>query len=226
MHFGRGSGATRRALPEGHHVDRKVFGIGFQKTGTTSLGLALEELGYRVCGKVGVHRRKIGSRALDLACARLEDYDAFQDNPWPLLYRELDTRCPGSRFILTTRPSHRWIQSVCRHFGETSTPMREWIYGAGSPLGNEDVYLQRYEAHNAAVREYFASRPSDLLELPMGEQDGWNELCEFLGHPVPQSPFPHGNSQADREARRSQPRPWWSTGSLRRRFSGVAARWS
>jgi hypothetical protein len=207
-------------------VDQKIFGIGFHKTGTTSLGLALEELGYRVCGKLGVHHAKIASQALDFACARLDDYDAFQDNPWPLLYRELDARCPGSRFILTIRPSDRWVQSICSHFGDTSTPMREWIYGVGSPLGNEDAYLRRYEAHNAAVQEYFASRPHDLLVLRMGEQDGWNELCQFLGHPTRPGPFPHGNSQAARIERRDRPHPWWSGRSISRRFTDVAARWS
>jgi hypothetical protein len=182
----------------------KVFGIGFHKTGTTSLGLALEQLGYRVCGKQGVRRSRIAEEAQDLAWARLDDYDAFQDNPWPLLYRQLDEHCPGSRFILTIRPSDSWLNSVCRHFGEKSTPMRQWIYGVGSPLGNEAAYLRRYEAHNATVQEYFADRPDDLLVFRTGEGHGWPELCRFLGHEAPPGPFPHGNSQASREARDAQ----------------------
>lgn len=185
-------------------MDQKVFGIGFHKTGTTSLGLALEKFGYRVCGKVGVRRARIAEEVEDLAWARLEHYDAFQDNPWPMLYRLLDERCPGSRFILTIRSSDRWIESLCRHFGSTSTPMRRWIYGQGSPLGYEDLYLRRYEAHNAAVQEYFADRPDDLLVFRTGEGDGWPELCRFLGHDVPAEPFPHGNSRASREARDAQ----------------------
>ena len=37
----------------------KVFGIGFHKTGKTSLGHALERLGYRVAGPQGIRCPKI-----------------------------------------------------------------------------------------------------------------------------------------------------------------------
>lgn len=43
--------------------------------------------------------------------------------------------------------------------------MRKWIYGAGSPLGNEAIYIRRFEAHNAEVLEYFRRRPNDLLVM-------------------------------------------------------------
>ena len=215
---------------KGAVLEPKVFGIGFHKTGTTSLGLALERLGYRVCGKLGVHRAGIAQEALALAWARLDDCDAFQDNPWPLLYRQLDARCPGSRFILTIRPRDRWIESVCRHFGDASTPMREWIYGVGSPRGNEAAYLRRYDAHNAAVKAYFENRPGDLLVFRTGEGDGWDELCRFLDHAVPADPFPHGNSRAAREERRDGAR-WRRAArrgmrSIRQRCSAVTARGS
>ncbi len=181
----------------------KVFGIGFHKTGTTSLGRALEQLGYRVCGKLGVRHAQIAKHARRLAFRQLERHDAFQDNPWPLLYRELDQWCPGSKFILTLRPTQKWIESVVRHFGSQDTPMREWIYGVGHPLGNEEIYARRYEAHNAAVLEYFAKRPQDLLVFHTGGGDGWPELCRFLGREIPAGEFPHANSRDLREAKSS-----------------------
>ncbi|OGT79454.1 MAG: hypothetical protein A3H91_05800 [Gammaproteobacteria bacterium RIFCSPLOWO2_02_FULL_61_13] len=180
--------------------DAKVFGIGFHKTGTKSLAAALQRLGYRVTGSNAVHDPDIARRALDLACELAEQFDAFQDNPWPLLYREMDARYPGSRFILTTRPTEKWILSVRRYFGGKSTPMREWIYGAGRgcALGNEDVYVERYERHNREVRAYFANRPGDLLELALTEGEGWEKLCPFLGKTIPPVPFPHANKSEDR----------------------------
>src|SRR5258707_2997466 len=163
----------------------KVFCIGFQKTGTTSMRSALEMLGYRVAGHFGVDDPAIRDNALPSALELARKYSAFQDNPWPLLFRDLDEHFPGSRFVLTVRDPQRWIESVVGHFGEQSTPMREWIYGPGSPRGNEDVYLERYERHNREVREYFAARGGDLLEMDVEAGDGWDPLCDFLGHSPP-----------------------------------------
>jgi hypothetical protein len=193
----------------------KVFGIGFQKTGTTSLKRALEGLGYRVAGKIAVHHPHLERAVRQRAFRELDRYDAFQDNPWPLLYRELDQRCPESRFILTLRPTEAWIESVVRHFGITDTPMREWIYGIGHPLGNEERYIRRYEAHNRAVLEYFADRPEDLLVFGIGKGHGWPELCGFLGREVPSEAFPHGNSRREREAKNKR---HWLRRGLRRRI--------
>ncbi|MDH3499538.1 MAG: hypothetical protein OEM97_05410 [Acidimicrobiia bacterium] len=176
----------------------KVFGIGFHKTATTSLAGALGILGYRVTGPNAITRSDVEARAFRAARRLVRRYDAFQDNPWPLLYRELDEMCPGSKFILTVRPADRWIRSVVDHFGADSTPMRDWIYdGVGSPLGNEEHYLERYERHNRDVRRYFADRPADLLEMDITAGDGWEPLCAFLGHPIPQVPFPTMNSKDD-----------------------------
>lgn len=177
----------------------KVFGIGFHKTGTSSLAKALRLLGYSVTGPNGVFDPNIRHHALDLALGLVDQYDAFQDNPWPLLYRELDGRLPGSRFILTVRPSDAWLKSVKGQLGPHSTPMSDWIYGFGNPEGHEATYVERYERHNRDVREYFARRTSDFLELRITEGEGWEKLCPFLGHPIPQSSFPHANAAVVRE---------------------------
>ena len=173
----------------------KVFCIGFHKTGTTSLEMALKQLGYRVTGCFGTKDPDIDSKVHEMAYAMVERYDAFEDNTWPVLYRELDERFPGSKFILTRRPAEAWIRSQVKDFARTETPMRRWIYGegAGCPEGNEDIYVSRYERHNREVLEYFASRPDDLLVFDLPEGDGWQRLCAFLGHEAPERPFPHAN---------------------------------
>ena len=173
----------------------KVFCIGFHKTGTTSLEVALKKLGYRVRGSFGTKDPDIANKVFEMACAMVPDYDAFEDNPWPILYRELDERYPGSKFILTRRPAEAWIRSQVKDFATTETPMRRWIYGedAGCPEGNEDTYIARYERHNREVLEYFRDRPDDLLVIDLPNNDGWTRLCAFLGHEVPDEPFPHAN---------------------------------
>ncbi len=180
----------------------RVFGIGFHKTGTTSLGQALERLGFRVCHGAGPVREALGNRRMMELLRRrdlepvmqvAEGYEAFQDNPWFLLYQELDRRFPGSRFILTRRDEGRWLDSAVRYFGTSDSDFRRWIYGVGSPVGNRERFLERYRRHNREVERYFAGRPGDLLVVDWEAGDGWSELCGFLGRPVPSGTFPHAN---------------------------------
>ena len=168
--------------------------MGFHKTGTKSLARALEILGYRVTGPDGARDPRIAERALPMALDIASRFDAFNDNPWPVLFREMDGAFSGSRFILTQRSADSWIASVVRYFGDERTPMREWIYGPGrgAPRGNERAYLDRYRRHNADVIAYF-SRRECLLTMDITAGDGWESLCDFLELPVPGQPFPHVN---------------------------------
>ena len=133
--------------------ESKVFGVGFHKTATTSLRRALQDLGYTVTGPNGRDEVDPAATMLDVAERLSNEFDAFQDNPWPLVYREMDRLHPGSRFILTLRPTDDWIRSVVSHFGGEDTAMRQWIYGVGHPLGNEAVYtaIQRTQCSGHGV---------------------------------------------------------------------------
>lgn len=154
---------------------------------------ALETLGYRVTGPNGVQDPSISKNILSLADSIVPYYDAFQDNPWPLLYRYIDQKYLEALFILTLRDPDDWLKSVLRYFGNKSTPMREMIYGYGSPIGHESEYIDRYNKHNEEVMYYFRNRSDKLLVINIFEGDGWNELCPFLNKPVPNIPFPHEN---------------------------------
>lgn len=171
----------------------KVFCVGFHKTGTKSLARALRVLDYRVTGPNWTNEPDIATTALARACAIVDAFDAFQDNPWPVLFRELDARYPGSKFILTIRPADRWLDSVRRYFAGGSSPMREWIYGSGTPVGHESAYALRYARHNEDVRTHFRDRPDALLVLDIEQEGAWAALCRFLGHAMPDVPFPRVN---------------------------------
>lgn len=171
----------------------KVFCIGFHKTGTSSLDRALRILGYSVTGPNGQHDPDIASNVYAMAAALTKKFDAFQDNPWPIIYRWCHENYPDAKFILTVRDPERWYQSQ-GNFGENVTPMRKWIYGknAGAPAGNREIYLARYNAHNAEVREYFRGNPN-FVEMDVTAGDGWEKLCALVGKPIPDVPFPHAN---------------------------------
>jgi hypothetical protein len=171
----------------------KVFVIGFHKTGTSSLGLALKALGYRVCFNLQWNNPQV-IRDMTRICRDLTArYDAFEDNPWPLLYRELHEWHPTGRFILTIRETDAWYRSAANWFGSKDTLMRRFIYGddAGSPIGNEAIYRARYDRHNQDVRRYFEAMPDQLLTVDVTRGEGWPALCRFLDKPVPTRPFPH-----------------------------------
>ena len=180
---------------------QKVFCIGFHKTGTKSIASALRILGYRVTGANGVHDPDIAIKLNDLVDEVSEQFDAFQDNPWPLVYKRMDEKYPDAKFILTLRDPDRWIASAVRHFENRRSPMRALIYGedAATPIGNEAHYVAVMKRHNAEVLDYFRDRPGKLLVMDLSKGHGWSELCPFLGVDAPYEPFPHSNSGAARE---------------------------
>jgi hypothetical protein len=183
---------------------RRVFGIGLSKTGTSSLGDALNIVGIRSihypfddatyeCLRGGTYRLPI-----------LDEYQAVVDIPVAPFYAQLDAVYPGSRFILTVREREAWLRSVELHW----RLMMEWwerypefkrfqefisacVYGS---VGfNRERFLYAYETHVRNVEAYFAGRPGDLLVLDICGGDGWETLCPFLGVDTPHVAFPHAN---------------------------------
>ena len=177
-----------------NRIDRpRVFCIGWHKTGTTTLGLALVELGYSVVGCRLDMVRPLRRSDLDTVLDTAGEYDAVQDVPWAALFKELDERYPGSRFILTQREEFSWLKSARRHFADAYVPLHEWLYGEGVLQGHEALYLDRFRRHDREVRDYFREREDDLLIMDLQGGDGWDSLCRFLGHDPPKRPFPHAN---------------------------------
>jgi hypothetical protein len=211
--------------------DGKIFGIGFYKTGTTTLYDALRTLGYHT-----INGDKLGSypgaddgatfiRQIDAGDYRLptfEMYDAFTDNPYFHIWRQIYGMFPEAKYILTLRDEDRWIASCVKFYrNRRIRPMRVWMFGPhANPSRDEasrQAWLEAYRAHNAAVRAHFASHPQQYLEIDPTREPGWDRLCEFLGAPLPDAPWPHANPTT-----RDQPwRPAWR--SLRRRLGIEAA---
>jgi hypothetical protein len=183
----------------------KVFCIGFHKTGTTSLGGALVLFGRRNCmgaskvgkviGKEEMFKRLYAKDYSDFYKLAL-DYDVFYDNPWFSIYPSLDVKFPGSKFILMIRDEDSWLKSCVNYFGTSTSPFRKFIYGAehGSPIGNEEEYLKRYQKHNNGVLAYFKDRPDDLLVLSLKDEDKMARIADFIGEPIPDAAYPHLNS--------------------------------
>lgn len=176
---------------------KKVFCVGFQKTGTTSMESALTLLGYKVASVYGrgLSFEELQNTYVDMGLAIAREIDAVQDMPWPLLFRELDQAFPDAKFILTTRAEDEWWFSILGHFGGSDDIMQQLTYGedAAAPLRNENRYRQVYRDHNTRVREYFACRPGKLLEVDFSSPVDWEPMCGFLDTAIPDVPFPTSN---------------------------------
>ena len=177
----------------------KIFGIGWAKTGTTTLGKCFKILGFDHQGQDLRLVKDIKNDDLTRILALAESKETFEDWPWIILYKELDEAFPGSRFILTKRNSEKWIRSYKNMLvnqgdaTEELNEIRNTLYGLPFPEVSEPQLIERYEKHNAEVECYFRDRSKDLLIVDWEEGNGWKELCEFLDKEMPEEPFPHAN---------------------------------
>lgn len=97
----------------------KIFGIGYNKTGTTTLETVLRLYGYHMPNQQQQEIRLSKStfqtnyEEMSSFCSH---YDAFQDMPFSqgLTYVAADAIFPNSKFILTERPAASWFESMCR----------------------------------------------------------------------------------------------------------------
>lgn len=184
-------------------IPTRIFGIGMHKTATTSLHKAFQILGLDSFHfRTGYEARAIWDEMNSAGRSEtLERFYALSDLPIPLLYKKLDQVYPNSKFILTIRDEESWLKSVKKLWSDNHNPYR-WTWDVypfshrihtalyGQREFDEQVFLERYRAHNFEVIEYFKDRPNDLLIMNMSNNAGWNELCEFLDKSIPTVAYP------------------------------------
>ena len=178
----------------------KIFGIGLNKTGTTTLGACLQQLGFRHTSFSLTLLEQLAIGEWEPLLQTVASHDSFEDWPYPLAFEQLDQHFPGSRFILSRRSSpERWLDSFQAHALRTDPQIgartRSLAYGMAYPQLDPEAHLRRYRDHLQRVRTHFATRPADLLEVCWEEEASWGPLCAFLQVPVPALPFPHANAR-------------------------------
>lgn len=167
--------------------DIKVIGIGPPRTGTTTLKSALKTLGYVP-----------GNESDPYATCLVGDGVCLP----PSRYKTLDERHPDAKFIYTKRSTPQaWLDSVDRRTevikgNEGVLKQRERMYGSREVV--PAIYLAFYMNRIKEVVAYFSEKYPDtyyekirFVCWEMG--DGWDELCGFLGLPLPDIDFPHKN---------------------------------
>ncbi len=203
----------------------RVVGAGFGRTGTNSLKLALEQLGFGPCHHMFEVRDHPEQMPFWQAAARGEtaDWDAVfagygscVDWPAARYWREIAAHYPDAKVLLSVRPEEKWIKSVHSTIypvmrdrddmppGQTRERL-DMAYEIiveqtfGGRLDDAEHAMAIYRAHGDEVRAAIA--PERLLTYDVAE--GWQPLCDFLAVPVPGSPFPRTNTTEDFRERRS-----------------------
>ena len=179
----------------------KIFGIGLNKTGTSTLGQCGKILGYRCtsCDKGLLEDISLRNDFTRIK-KTVSQFDLFEDWPWPLIYKELDLMYPGSKFILTKRENENvWLSSLKKHSMRThpTRHCRKLAYGHAFPHKYEDEHLEFYKRHNDDVRTYFKGRDNDFIEICWENGDSFEKLCNFLRRDVPSITLPHANRGSD-----------------------------
>src|SRR5438874_1357902 len=98
----------------------KVIGSGLGRTGTMSLKLALEQLGFGPCHHMVEMFKRPQSAALWIAAAEgkpdwdaiFEGYASMTDYPGVRYWRELIALFPDARVVHTIRDPDAWFEST------------------------------------------------------------------------------------------------------------------
>ncbi|WP_067460488.1 sulfotransferase family protein [Actinomadura macra] len=195
----------------------EVIGAGFGRTGTFSLKAALETLGFGPCHHMlGMLERpeeiplwqRAGEGAPTDWDRLYSGYRSSVDWPGVRFWRELTTRYPKAKVVLTVRDPQRWYDSARATIHRAAmdpapapTPVIRdmktmsravvWDGQFGGRFTDPDHAMRVFTEHNAAVRREID--PDRLLVFEVAQ--GWEPLCRFLDVPVPDAPFPRSNDK-------------------------------
>jgi hypothetical protein len=192
----------------------QVIGAGISRTGTRSLKIALERLLGGPChhmreimaapGQIPGWMDAIEGRPVDWPVL-LQDYRAVVDWPGASFWPELLAANPAALVLLSVRDPEAWYKSasstIFPGFDRVPPEWSPWMTAVRKLLrerfsdrfDDATAMIDAYERHNAAVRSQVPA--SQLLEWTPA--DGWAPICERLGVPVPQEPFPLTNTTAE-----------------------------
>ncbi|WOD06204.1 sulfotransferase [Marinomonas sp. GJ51-6] len=200
----------------------KFFCIGRNKTGTTSLKKAFEDLGFSV-GNQRKAEQLFDQYFFNKEYAPFIEYcksaQVFQDVPFSYfdILETIDKAFPNSKYILSVRDSsEQWYNSLvgfhCKIMGiKNRLPtwddicamkyvsqdlFRKTIEYNGLSKDdpyNKEIMCRNYEMHNENVKAYFKDRPEDLLVVNLSQKTAYKTFLGFLGVSSNQLDFPWEN---------------------------------
>ncbi len=199
----------------------KVFCIGQNKTGTTTVEAVLKSLGYKMGNQAKAESLiyEWSKRDFKNIIKLCKTADAFQDIPFSndFTFVALDCAFPGSKFILTIRnDKDEWFESLTRFHTKivgkdrlpTADDLKEFNYRYKGflwdaqtlkygiderTLYDYNIYTNYYENYNKRIHEYFKYKMENLLVLNLSDKDAMEKLYTFLGIKYNGQKLPHLN---------------------------------
>jgi len=197
----------------------KVVGSGLGRTGTMSLKLALEQLGFAKCyHMIEVFMNPPHAEMWTAAAdgkpqwdTLFEGYAATVDYPGARFWRQIWQHYPDSKVLHSVRDPEKWFESTQATIFSPQSPARHSqlpphmktffeksvFEEFRDKLHDKDFMIAHFKRH---TEEVIKSVPKDKLLVYEASQ-GWEPLCKFLDVPVRTTPFPRENSREQFAAR-------------------------
>jgi hypothetical protein len=207
----------------------RIFCISVQRTGTTSVGEFFKHFGYKVstwdicyANKWSYHWYN-GDYESIFNSKDFKAHQVFEDDPWwlPGFYKVLYHRFPDSKFVLITRDSQQWFESMKKHSGGKTLgntrrhckiyqrepefyqrlqndpsfkPTEVEVDNLLSLEGMDEHYKALYNLHNRQVVEFFEKfSPQSLFVGKLEDPQKWEKMGKFFALPVPPGLEVHAN---------------------------------
>lgn len=156
---------VRLLLLFGHRgSEPKVFIVGLNKTGTSSLGETMREMGRRHLSYSPLAIKAFNNKDLEILKAILLCFDSFDDKPWndPALWPLMKEKFPEALWLYTYRDVEKWSRSYLN-------------YSKQNDASNEVSFIHSIDAekfvtqHHQAAKDFEKSNDLSFVWLDCDE---------------------------------------------------------
>jgi hypothetical protein len=192
----------------------KLIGAGFGRSGTMSIKAALDQLGMGPCYHMRIALPRFWQLRVFMRAWKGEKvnwkrffrgYNSIVDWPACSFYKELMVEYPEAKILLNVRDPGKWYDSMHETIWEIVKVFPFWfppitrkfhdeIIWKGNLRGEFENRGKTIQIYKEWIEEVKRVVPPERL-LVYEVTEGWKPLCDFLGYPVPDKPFPHINER-------------------------------
>ncbi len=191
--------------PESATRNLRLIGAGFGRSGTMSVKAALEHLGMGPCYHMKIALPRFWHLYFFMRAWKggkvnwkkfFRRYHSVVDWPACSFYKELMKEYPDAKILLNVRDPEKWYDSMHETIWAIQPAFPFWFPPVVKKIHDEVIWKGNLtiEVYREWIEEVKRTVPADRL-LVYEVKEGWKPLCDFLGLPVPDEPFPHINER-------------------------------